>query len=95
MAAVNDQLEFFFYLGFTAHQDYFTHFEPSQSLRWGEKKILREKPSAILFASFGRITLWKSHFVQILGWLQQVFWGFFTVSQIFTDSASTIRMAAN
>ena len=23
---------FFFYLGFTARQDYFTHFEPSQSL---------------------------------------------------------------
>ena len=27
-----------FYLGFTAHQDNFTHFEPSQllGLRWGE-----------------------------------------------------------
>ena len=32
---------FFFYLGFTASQDYFTHFEPSQSLglRWGKNRI--------------------------------------------------------
>ena len=27
---------FFFYLGFTAHQDYFTHFDPNQS--WGGAK---------------------------------------------------------
>ena len=29
---------------------------------------------AIRFASFGLITLWQSHTVQILEWLQQIFW---------------------
>ena len=29
---------------------------------------------AILSASFGHITLWWSHIVQILKWLQQIFW---------------------
>ena len=31
-----------FYLSFTAHQDYFTHFEPSQSLG-GRKREIPEK----------------------------------------------------
>ena len=30
---------------------------------------------AILSASFGLITLWQSHVVQILEWLQQIFFG--------------------
>ena len=34
----------FFSLGFTAHQDYFTHFEPSQSLGWAKTGDPREKP---------------------------------------------------
>ena len=29
---------------------------------------------AIPSASFGLITLWRSHIVQILEWLQQIFW---------------------
>ena len=29
---------------------------------------------AIPSASFGLITLWQSHIVQILEWLQQIFW---------------------
>ena len=29
---------------------------------------------AILSASFGLITLWQIHIVQILEWLQQIFW---------------------
>ena len=29
---------------------------------------------AILSASFGLITLWQSHKVQILEWLKQIFW---------------------
>ena len=33
----------FFYLGFTAHQDYFTHFEPSQSVDWANTGDPREK----------------------------------------------------
>ena len=35
----------FFYLGFTAHQDYFTHFERSQSLDGAKMGDPREKPS--------------------------------------------------
>ena len=31
-------LFYFFYLGLTALQDYFTNFEQSQSLRWGENE---------------------------------------------------------
>ena len=33
----------FFYLGLTARQDYFTHFEPSQSLGWAKTGDPREK----------------------------------------------------
>ena len=33
-----------FYLGFTAHQDYFTHFEPSQSVGEAKTGDPREKP---------------------------------------------------
>ena len=29
---------------------------------------------AIPSASFGLITIWQSHIVQILEWLQQIFW---------------------
>ena len=35
---------FLFYLGFTARQDYFTHFEPSQSLGGAKMGDTREKP---------------------------------------------------
>ena len=35
---------FFFDLGFTTHQDYFTHFELSQSLGGAKMGDLREKP---------------------------------------------------
>ena len=37
------KLLFFFYLGFTARQDYFTHFEPSQSLGGAKTGGPREK----------------------------------------------------
>ena len=38
-------LELFFYLGFTARQDYFTQFEPSQSLGGAKTGDPQEKPS--------------------------------------------------
>ena len=34
---------FLFYLGFTAHKDYFTHFEPSQSFGGAKTGDPREK----------------------------------------------------
>ena len=37
------QCFFLFYLGFTAHQDYFTHFEPSQSFGRAKTGDPREK----------------------------------------------------
>ena len=36
---------FFFDLGFTARQDYFIHFEPSQSIGGAKKGDPREKPT--------------------------------------------------
>ena len=41
-AAVKSKV-FFFHLGFTTHQDYFTHFEPSQSLGGAKMGDPREK----------------------------------------------------
>ena len=41
---VKDRLERRFYLGFTARQDYFTHFEPSQSVGGAKAGDPREKP---------------------------------------------------
>ena len=36
--------DLFIYLGFMARQDYFTHFEPSQSKGWAKTGDPREKP---------------------------------------------------
>ena len=44
---------FFFYLGFTARQDHFTHFEPSQSVGGVKTGDPREKPPDHLQAELG------------------------------------------
>ena len=43
----------FWEMGVTAHQDYFTHFEPSQSLGGAKMGDPREKPHDHLQAEFG------------------------------------------
>ena len=44
--------------------------DPDQTVPRGAESTL----FAILSASFGLITVWRSHIVQILEWLQQIFW---------------------
>ena len=46
----------FFYLGFTASQDYFTHFEPSQSLGTEKTGDPREKTSDHQQAEHDQVT---------------------------------------
>lgn len=49
---------FIFYLGFTARQDYFTHFEPSQSLGGAKTGDPREKPPDHPQAELGLSHMW-------------------------------------
>ena len=51
-------LLYFFYLGFTARQDYFTHFEPSQSVGGAKTGDLREKPPDHPQAELGMSHMW-------------------------------------
>ena len=51
-------LFFFFYLGFTAGQDYFTYFESSQSLGGAKMGYLWEKPPDHLQAELGLSNMW-------------------------------------
>ena len=48
----------FFYLGFTTHQDYFTHFEPSQSLGGAKTGDPREKTPDHPQAELGLSHMW-------------------------------------
>ena len=49
---------FFFYFGLTAHQDYFTHFEPSQSLGGAKMGDPQEKLPDHLQAEFCLSFMW-------------------------------------
>ena len=47
------KIPFFFYLGFTARQDYFTHFEPCQSINGAKTGDPREKTPDHMQAELG------------------------------------------
>ena len=57
--AAKNKKEFWFDMGLTTRQDYFTHLEPSQSLGGAETGATREKPVDHPQAEFGLSHVWS------------------------------------